>query len=91
MPKRSRGSDGQGRTFCIGCECGNTADDPCDTFEGCGSVVDWGETVPAKGHSYEMVDGVMKCSGCDEALNGDSDGKTYIDGVLAEGWVDDIY
>ena len=66
-----------GRTFC----------------EVCNSVVDWGTTVPATGHSYEVVDGVLKCSECDELFNGIwTDGKEYIDGVaVADGWNGDYY
>ena len=66
-----------GRTFC----------------EVCNSVVDWGTTVPATGHSYALVDGVLKCKGCDELYNGVwTDGKTYVDGVaIANGWNDDYY
>ncbi len=66
-----------GRTFC----------------EVCNSVVDWGTTVPATGHSYEVVDGVLKCTGCDTLFNGVwTDGKTYVDGVaIADGWNGDYY
>ncbi len=65
-----------GRTFC----------------EGCNSVVDWGTTVPATGHSYSFVDGVLKCA-CGDLFNGEfTDGKTYVDGVLiADGWVGESY
>ena len=66
-----------GRTFC----------------EVCNSVVDWGTTVPATGHSYALVDGVLKCTGCDTLFNGVwTDGKTYVDGVaIADGWNGDSY
>ena len=66
-----------GRTFC----------------EVCNSVVDWGETIPATGHNYEIVDGVLKCKGCDDLYNGVwTDGKTYVDGVaIADGWNGDYY
>ena len=59
----------------------------------CNSVVDWGTTVPATGHSYEVVDGVLKCTGCDALFNGVwTDGKTYVDGVvIADGWNGDYY
>ena len=65
-----------GRTFC----------------EECNSVVDWGTVIPATGHHYDFVDGVLKCTGCDKLFNGEyTDGKTYVDGVLAQGWIDDCY
>ena len=66
-----------GRTFC----------------EVCNSVVDWGTTVPATGHSYEVVDGVLKCIGCDTLFNGVwTDGKTYVDGIaVTDGWSGDYY
>lgn len=55
--------------------------------EECNSVVDWGTTIPATGHTYELTDGVLKCH-CGELFNGVyTDGKTYVDGVIAEGWV----
>lgn len=64
-----------GRTFC----------------EGCNSVVEWGTTETATGHNFTDTNGVMTCS-CGDLLNGEyTDGKTYIDGVAAEGWVDDSY
>ena len=61
-----------GRTFC----------------EECGSVIDWGTTVPALGHSYAVdpADGLMKCAGCGDLFTGELDGKTYADGALAQGW-----
>ena len=66
-----------GRTFC----------------EVCNSVVDWGTTVPATGHTYETIDGVLKCKVCGELFNGEyTDGKTYVDGVvIADGWVGESY
>ncbi len=64
-----------GRTYCAVCD----------------SVVDWGTTLPATGHNYETVDGVLVCTGCDDKYNGELDGKTYIDGVIADGWVDNTY
>ena len=67
-----------GRTFC----------------EVCNSVVDWGTTVPATGHSYEVVDGVLKCTVCDELFTGKwTDGKEYKDGVVVKNYilVDGIY
>ena len=67
-----------GRTFC----------------EVCNSVVDWGTTVPATGHSYEVVDGVLKCTVCGELFTGKwTDGKEYKDGILVRNYilVDGIY
>ena len=66
-----------GRTFC----------------EVCNSVVEWGETVPAKGHSYAFVDGVLKCTDCETLFNGIwTDGKNYVDGVaIVDGWNGDYY
>ena len=64
-----------GRTFC----------------EVCNSVVDWGTTVPATGHTYDFVDGVRKCT-CGELFNGEYEGKTYVDGVvIADGWHGESY
>ena len=58
----------------------------------CGSYVDWGTEAPALGHSYEVIDGVLKCSVCGELFNGEyTDGKTYVDGVAAQGWIGDCY
>ncbi len=65
-----------GRTFCADCN----------------SVIDWGTVVPATGHNYVIVDGVLKCEHCGDLFNGEfTDGKTYIDGVPAQGWVDNKY
>ncbi|MCI7528868.1 MAG: phosphodiester glycosidase family protein [Oscillospiraceae bacterium] len=66
-----------GRTFC----------------EVCNSVVDWGTTIPATGHSYAITDGVLKCSTCGDLFNGVwTDGKTYADGLIAaDGWDGDSY
>ena len=56
----------------------------------CNSVVNWGTVIPG-GHKYEIVEGVLTCSGCGELLNGvHTDGKTYVDGVVvADGWSED--
>ena len=61
--------------------------------EECGSVVDWGTIVPAKGHSYELVNGKFVCSDCGvEYKLGTGlvhlNGKTYyaIGGNLVTGW-----
>ena len=60
----------------------------CDV---CKSVVDWGTILPATGHNFEVVDGVLKCS-CGELFNGVyTDGKTYTDGVVNAGWINDSY
>ena len=66
-----------GRTFC----------------EVCNSIVDWGMTVPATGHSYKVADGVLKCAACGNLFTGTwTDGKEYKDGVcLADGWIGDSY
>ena len=61
-----------GRTFC----------------EVCNSVVDWGTTVPATGHSYEVVDGMLKCTVCGELFTGKwTDGKEYKDGILVRNYI----
>ena len=59
----------------------------------CNSVVEWGTTIPATGHSYDFVDSVLKCENCGELFNGTwTDGKDYVDGICqADGWVDDYY
>lgn len=56
----------------------------------CNSVVDWGTTVPATGHTYEVTDGVLKCD-CGELFNGEQEGVLYVDGVVAQGWIADSY
>ncbi len=83
-----------GRTVCVGCSCGNTADKPCDSFDGCGSVVDWGTVIPADGHTYVLSAGKLVCSGCgavDSTYNGfwqDANGWAYfLDGAAARSWV----
>ncbi len=62
--------------------------------EECDSVVEWGETIPATGHDYVLVDGVYVCENCGDengAANGlvENDGVYgyYIDGVAQSGWV----
>ena len=65
-----------GRTYCEVCE----------------SVVAWGTTEKATGHDYDFVDGVLKCKNCGDLFTGvHTDGKTYIDGVAAEGWSGESY
>ncbi len=63
-----------GRTFCAGCN----------------SIVDFETKIPATGHNYTVVEGVLKCA-CGELFNGVyTDGKTYVDGVCqTDGWVGD--
>ena len=64
-----------GRTYCAVCD----------------SVVDWGTTIPATGHSYAVTDGVLKC-GCGETFSGVyTDGKTYADGIIVSGWSGESY
>ena len=64
-----------GRTYCAGCA----------------SVVDWGTTVEATGHTYAFADGVLKCA-CGDLFNGEyTDGKTYVNGVAVGGWINDSY
>jgi hypothetical protein len=55
--------------------------------------VDWGTTVPATGHNYIFVNGVLACEGCGDLFNGIyTDGKTYVDGIIIpDGWVGDSY
>ena len=56
----------------------------------CNSIIDWGTTVPATGHAYEVVDGVLKCH-CGELFSGEFEGRTYVDGIAQNGWVGDFY
>ena len=66
-------------------EAGYTGRTYCEV---CNSVVDWGTTVPATGHSYEFVDGVLQCTDCGELFTGTwSDGKEYKDGVEALNYI----
>ncbi len=61
-----------GRTFC----------------EGCNSVVAWGTSEKATGHSYaiDAATGLMQCS-CGDKFTGTMDGIEYVDGVANDGWV----
>ena len=59
----------------------------------CNSVVDWGTTVPAAGHTYALVDGKFVCAECgDVFIPGTGafsvNGKLYfaIAGKLISGW-----
>ena len=84
-----------GRIFCVGCDCGSmeniyqaTADVDCKGHEGgCASVIDWGTVIPATGHTYEVIDGVLKCA-CGKTFTGVyTDGKEYVDGIMVgDGW-----
>ncbi len=68
--------------------------------EGCASVIDWGTTVPATGHSYERVDNQFVCN-CGDVMKlttglFEVNGKNYyaVNGILEKGWVsidDDWY
>ena len=72
-------------------EAGYTGRTFCDV---CNSVVDWGTTVPATGHSYALVDGVLKCTVCGDLFTGTwTDGKEYKDGIFVRNYilVDGIY
>ena len=54
----------------------------------CNSVVDWGTTVAATGHSYEIVDGTLKCVACGDLFTGTwIDGKEYKDGIPAKNYI----
>ena len=66
-------------------EAGYTGRTYCEV---CKSVVDWGTTVPSTGHSYDFVDGVLKCTSCGDLYTGTwTDGKEYVDGVpVVDGW-----
>ena len=64
-----------GRTFC----------------EECNSVVDWGTPIPATGHTYSFVDDILKCEDCKILYTGEYEGKTYVKGILAQGWIEDSY
>ena len=81
-----------GRVFCVGCSCktveryGHT----CDTSEGCGSVIEWGTTIPATGHVYSVIEGKLSCD-CGTLFNGEKEGVTYVDGVTLNGWSDKYY
>ena len=85
-----------GRVFCVGCACDSVANlgAECDTHNGCGSVIDWGEVIPATGHNYKLVNGVYVCENCggeNGVANGlIKDGDVYryfINGVAQSGWI----
>ena len=61
--------------------------------EVCNSVVDWGTTIPATGHSYEVVDGQLICSICNNVGKPGTglfelNGKLYysVNDKLMSGW-----
>ncbi len=57
----------------------------------CNSPVDWGSIVSATGHSFVVSEGVLKCA-CGQTYTGTwTDGKTYADGIVVDGWVEDSY
>ena len=85
-----------GRVFCVGCACESVENlgAECDTHNGCGSVIEWGEIIPATGHDYKLVNGVYVCANCggeNGVANGlIKDGDVYryfIDGVAQTGWI----
>lgn len=64
-----------GRTYCAVCD----------------SVVDWGTSVSATGHTYKLVEGVLMCE-CGRLFNGThTDGKNYVDGIVSGGWIGNSY
>ncbi|MBQ4562238.1 MAG: phosphodiester glycosidase family protein [Clostridia bacterium] len=81
------------RVFCTACACGSVENlgAECDTHNGCGSVIDWGTTVPATGHIYTVVEGVLACAcGATYTKNGlvtFGDTSYYVvAGNLVSGW-----
>ena len=80
----------ENRVYCVGCACETVENlgHECDNHAGCGSPIEWGTTIPALGHTYEMIDGKLACVNGGELFNGiHTDGKTYVDGVaMADGW-----
>ena len=71
-------------------EAGYTGRTYCET---CGSVVDWGTVVPAKGHSYAIDGNRFVCSDCGDVYQAgtglfEMNGKTYyaINNNLVKGW-----
>jgi len=61
----------------------------CET---CASVVDWGTTREATGHTFAITDDILKCA-CGQTYTGVwTDGKVYKDGKLAaDGWQGDSF
>ncbi|MCI8387080.1 MAG: hypothetical protein HFE63_01265, partial [Clostridiales bacterium] len=71
-------------------EDGYTGRTYCET---CGSVIEWGTSIKAYGHNYELVDDKFVCTNCGNVYNSGTglftlNGKTYytINGKLATGW-----
>ena len=71
-------------------EDGYTGRTYCET---CGSVIDWGTTLPATGHDYQLTDGKFVCANCGELYPLDTglyqiNGDYYyaIAGNLQKGW-----
>ena len=63
--------------------------------EVCNSVVDWGTTIPATGHEYELIDGQFVCKKCSDVYDAGSglfemNGTYYyaVGGVLQTGWIE---
>ena len=81
----------ENRVFCVGCACG-TAENlgvECDNHHGCGSVLEWGTTIKATGHDWQINDeGKLACANDGMLFNGTyTDGKLYVDGVvIGDGW-----
>jgi len=60
--------------------------------EVCDSVVDWGETSKATGHTFAIgTDGILDCDGCGKKYTGEFEGKDYVDGVVSNGWKGESY
>lgn len=84
----------ENRVFCVGCACGSVDNlgTQCDTHNGCGTVLDWGTTVPATGHTYKVVGNQMLCD-CGKKFEGNGyvliNDKPYymVAGALTSGWV----
>ncbi len=80
----------ENRVYCVGCACGTVENlgYECDNHAGCGSPIEWGTTIPALGHTFEIIDGKLACVNGGELFTGIfTDGKTYVDGVpMADGW-----
>lgn len=67
--------------------------------EGCGSVIEWGEIVPATGHDYDYATGILNCTTCGElnSITGliEANGRNYyaVAGKLQNKWhlIDDTW
>ena len=71
----------ENRVFCVACACGSVENlgSECDTHNGCGSVIEWGTTLPATGHTYKVVGNQMVCE-CGKVFT--ADGFAEVDAVL---------